>query len=402
MAVYTSRFLTSVNARTAPELTGPWDSSQATLVNCRAFHPAPKDGYMCYSGSQHEFYQRDDGRTIYVTYSNTDSYQPYLHEIRLGSPITQWTDGESQAVYVAGDKAPGDTLSADGIAFYASDIPVPGFAAIHRWDSKKTGSTRYGASPPGPEADYSDMGVAFYAPLDEATAEATNTTYAPVHRWSRDGVDRYSPLNLSPAGYAAQEIAFYGACPDGDEDGLTDCAESFLGLDADLADTDGDGLGDGYEFETEGCDPVLYTDDLDGLATLEEAFLRVTNPCVWDSGYWGCANAPLRDPGCDQDTDGDRCRDAWELGPNPQFGGQRNPQDPWDYFNPTGDGRNRIDDIMAVVNKYFVDASQPGYSTAYDRGGRYGPHAWNLLPPDGLIRIDDILTALRSYMQDCA
>lgn len=32
VAVYTSRLLTSVNARTAPELTGPWDDSQSTLV----------------------------------------------------------------------------------------------------------------------------------------------------------------------------------------------------------------------------------------------------------------------------------------------------------------------------------------------------------------------------------
>jgi len=166
-------------------------------------------------------------------------------------------------------------------------------------------------------------------------------------------------------------------------------------------DFDGDGLPDQYEKTTFGCDPVSYTDDGDGLATVEEASQKLTNPCAWDSGSWGCANAPVRDPGCDTDTDEDRCMDAWELGPSPAAGGKRNPLDPWDYFNPSGDGRNRVDDVLAVLDRYYLSDSDPGYSTVFDRGGFDGPNAWDVRPPDGRVRIDDILAAVRSYLQDC-
>lgn len=148
--------------------------------------------------------------------------------------------------------------------------------------------------------------------------------------------------------------------------GLTNTENAFIG-----PDSDGDGLPDFQEALT------LGTDRFD--------------PDINDDGVLDSQ----------EDFDGDGCTNIAELGPDPMSGGRRDPGYPWDYFNPTGDGRNRMDDILAVVNRYFVDASQPDYSTAIDRGGRYGPNAWNLLPPDGRIRIDDVLTALHSYMQDC-
>ena len=116
---------------------------------------------------------------------------------------------------------------------------------------------------------------------------------------------------------------------------------------------------------------------------------------------WGCLHAPLRDPRCDEDSDSDRCHNAWELGPDPNRGGRRDPSYPWDYFNPTGDGHNRIDDILAVVAKYYISAGDARYSTAVDRGGFTGPNPWNLAPPDGRVRVDDILAAVRAYHQDC-
>ncbi len=134
--------------------------------------------------------------------------------------------------------------------------------------------------------------------------------------------------------------------------------------------------------------------DRDGLLDFQEALFVGTDRFDPDTNHNGVLDG-------DDDFDGDRCTNVTELGPDPMGGGMRDPQDPWDYFNPSGDGRNRTDDILAVINHYFVSDSAPGYSTAFDRGGFHGPNAWDLRPPDGQVRIDDILAAVRSYLQDC-
>lgn len=120
--------------------------------------------------------------------------------------------------------------------------------------------------------------------------------------------------------------------------------------------------------------------DSDGLLTCEENQLG-TNPV-------------------DPDTDGDHCGDGAELGGDHLSGGQRNPLDEWDYFNPSGDGDNRIDDVLQVVHQYFVDSENPNYTLATDRTFA-GPEAWQTGPPDGKQRVDDILAAVRSYFNDC-
>ena len=168
-----------------------------------------------------------------------------------------------------------------GVSFYASDISVVGFQEIRRWQHVETGESRYIASPPEPNDNYRDMGVAFFAPTDARVAEATNVRYSPVFRWTRAGSERYAALDLASAGYERHEIAFYAACPDRDSDTLTDCFESFLGTDASSADTDGDGLRDAYELDTPGCDPLVYNDDGDRIPSQEEV-LAGTNPCMWD------------------------------------------------------------------------------------------------------------------------
>lgn len=101
------------------------------------------------------------------------------------------------------------------------------------------------------------------------------------------------------------------------------------------------------------------------------------------------------------DTDGDGCPDEKESGPDKRAGGQRNFFDQWDYFNPTGDGVNRIDDVLAVLQQYFVDQGDAGYTTRTDRTP-LGPDPWNLGPPNGQQRLDDILAAVASYFDDCS
>jgi len=91
-------------------------------------------------------------------------------------------------------------------------------------------------------------------------------------------------------------------------------------------------------------------------------------------------------------------------------GGNRDPLNPNDYFNPTHDGQNRIDDVPLAVQAYFKDENDgnPGmapyaadYNPDKDRT-LVGPNVWNLGRPDGLQRIDDILNAVKQYFHDCA
>ena len=128
---------------------------------------------------------------------------------------------------------------------------------------------------------------------------------------------------------------------------------------------------------------------------------------------WGSTGYAYVLPGAQAtpiNTDGDGCSDQQELGTSQTQGGLRSYLNPWDYFNPTLDGLNRVDDILAAVDAYFMDDADgspglppyaPGYNPATDRT-LFGPVVWNLGPPDGLQRVDDILNIVKQYFHDCA
>ena len=101
------------------------------------------------------------------------------------------------------------------------------------------------------------------------------------------------------------------------------------------------------------------------------------------------------------DTDGDGCPDVREHGPIPNTGGVRDYRNPHDYFNPTHDGQNRIDDVLLVRDQYFIDSGDLGYTQDTDRT-LLGPNAWNTGAPDGLQRVDDILNMVKQYFHDCS
>ncbi len=103
------------------------------------------------------------------------------------------------------------------------------------------------------------------------------------------------------------------------------------------------------------------------------------------------------------DTDGDNCPDKAELTNDQSHGGLRDPYNRWDYFNPTHDGLNRVDDILKVVGAYFCDeGSCPDYTRNTDRTAVVGANPWNLAVPNGQQRVDDILAAVKSYFHDCS
>jgi len=413
LAVYTTRFMTSLNARVADSLTGPWSAQESAIIDCSLLHrSSPEAPFACYTGTQHESYTRDGGRTIYMTYSNSETYQVYLHEVRLAAPVSQWTDAGGRALYLPGDAPGAAGFARDGLTFYASDIPAPGLTPIHRWEHTTTDAFRYGATAPSPAGDYRDAGVDFYAPLDAAAARAANAPHTPVYHWSNGDLVRYSPLDLAKAGYSRHEVAFYAPCPDGDGDALSDCEEALLHTNALASDTDADGLSDGVERGAAGCDPTVFnSDDLDGVAAKDEVALGTTSPCVWDTGAWGCAHGEWRHPGCDVDSDGDGCRDAVEAGPNPRLGGRRSATNPWDFYDPNHDGvLSLVEDFLPVIRALGA-STRPNYSRNLDRSPPPRPSVepdpskrepWDLGPPDGWISVtSDILAMARQYGHTC-
>jgi hypothetical protein len=104
------------------------------------------------------------------------------------------------------------------------------------------------------------------------------------------------------------------------------------------------------------------------------------------------------------DSDGDGCSDPDEqqnLRNSETSGGRRDEANPHDYFNPSHDGENRVDDILLVIDQYFIDSGNPNYNPDTDRT-LVGPLAWNLGPPNGLQRVDDILNQVKQYFHDCS
>ncbi len=359
LGVYAANLLTSINVRAAQDPLGPWSDEQTVLIDCSFYHGETSALFPCYTAVQHETYSRDGGRTIYITYSISDDYQVYLHEIRLAASINEWIGAEGEAAYLpAAAEAPAASILA-GLGFYASDIPVPGFDAIHQFRNAATGQNRYGSTPPA-HGDYQDLGVAFYAPTDADAAAATNELYSPVFRWTLGGGERYSPMNLLDAGYEPHEVAFYSPCPGGDSEAEASCLGS------------------------------IRADE-------------------------------------DFDSDGDGCSDLQELGLDATAGGQRDPNNFWDFFD-VPDAANVRDgnvslsiDIFSIlykmgatdeggtaaINRNTDPMSPPpvdltAYHPAFDRSpGPPGAAPWSLGPPDGRIDFVELFAVVWQYGHTC-
>ena len=105
------------------------------------------------------------------------------------------------------------------------------------------------------------------------------------------------------------------------------------------------------------------------------------------------------------DTDGDGCADQRENGLDETLGGQRDFQDPWDFYDVSVPRDSVIDlsnDILGVILNYAPTGTEPDYDANFDRGPSSGPNAWNMTAPDGVIDLsNDILGVIRQYQHDC-
>ena len=135
-------------------------------------------------------------------------------------------------------------------------------------------------------------------------------------------------------------------------------------------------------------DPVAGTSGTAFLADFPRIILANAGPLTIN-----CTDAAL----ASVDTDGDGCTDLQELGPNEYSGGQRDPHNPWDFYDTNGDGViDLTNDIFGVILAY------ENYDVIYDRGPSAGPNAWNLTAPDGVIDLtNDILGVIQQYQHNC-
>jgi hypothetical protein len=65
------------------------------------------------------------------------------------------------------------------------------------------------------------------------------------------------------------------------------------------------------------------------------------------------------------DSDGDGCPDAREVGANPQSGGDRLPDDFWDFYDVTDDAAIDVEDVIAILN-HFGEGPLPA-NEVFDR-----------------------------------
>ena len=104
---------------------------------------------------------------------------------------------------------------------------------------------------------------------------------------------------------------------------------------------------------------------------------------------------------CDPDTDGDHCGDLIETEPDPQFGGGRDPLNPWDFFDVTGDRAINLKDALDVLS-YFGAPPASGEPALRDR---YSPHPerpWLTAEARNGVDLMDALTVLKSFGHFCA
>jgi Tol biopolymer transport system component len=137
----------------------------------------------------------------------------------------------------------------------------------------------------------------------------------------------------------------------------------------------------------------LYTVHPDG--TGAAPFAEANGPYEENEPDWVLA-PPLN-------NDGDACTDARELGPDPVFGGDRDPYSPWDFFDVTDDRRVDLSDTLAVLARFGASVGGPGYDPTLDRASPDSEKPWrSAAGADGAgIDLTDALVNLSSFGHDC-
>lgn len=339
LSTYATGVLFAVRGRTASQPTGPWGAEETLLSYCPYFM-LPGQGY-CYTGYSHPEYDTDGGNTMYVTMATQripnnviDIYTVFLHEVRIGKPVIQSVNGANERRYTLGG-APGG-FSPEGTAFYESEVPVPGFAAVREWIDPVNGDVVLGTKQP--DATHTqEGGVQFYASPRQVVSGYADA-YEPVYRWDKSATEHaYSPLtSLGAQGYTNMGIAFYTLCGDTDQDYMSDCAEMNSGnnpnanngsIDGDiLLDANGDPVTNAFGFpialgnmQSVAQDNGVRRQDIDNCPLADNPWQQNTDSGAISTN--GAVSGPdvtrpngdILGDACDPDRDNDGLTDAQEA-----------------------------------------------------------------------------------------
>jgi glucose/arabinose dehydrogenase len=99
------------------------------------------------------------------------------------------------------------------------------------------------------------------------------------------------------------------------------------------------------------------------------------------------------------DADGDGCTDAEELGPDEEFGGQRDRFSQWDFYDVNGTAKIDALDVGLVRANFSVPNPTPPEDLIYDRSA--GAQPWAPGPPDNVIDAIDIGLVRTSFNHSC-
>ena len=196
-------------------------------------------------------------------------------------------------------------------------------------------------------------------------------------------------------------------------------------------------------FTSRSCQCLLFaTDDGDGV-------LNASDNCPFDSNApqtntdaapafpWikdgvGPDGATLGGDACDADDDNDRCPDVNELSANPLLGGDRDPLNPWDFFDTpepvltssatmgTRSHTVSLADVIGVLFYIGTSAANPSQQNAnhviygsdlnangipdgqeYDRTIPNAAKLYRSGPPNGAVQIGDAIAALDQVGANC-
>lgn len=192
----------AVGARTADRLEGPWSELEPWL-DCLSV--AQEAVPVCYSTLQHPQFATDGGLTLFITFTRAATYDVVAFELTLGTPIHEYRSPGGDIAY-ATTASPGGGWVDQGVAFHASQSPLPGFTPVYRW--QRGDDTLYAVDT---AADgFVRAATAFYAPAS-AAVEGSLTKYRPVYDWRNGATQVLSTLEsgLEQYGFSREAVAFY-------------------------------------------------------------------------------------------------------------------------------------------------------------------------------------------------
>jgi hypothetical protein len=103
------------------------------------------------------------------------------------------------------------------------------------------------------------------------------------------------------------------------------------------------------------------------------------------------------------DTDGDGCTDYEETSTlNPTNGGDRDPNEPFDFFDVTDNKSIDLSDTLLVLQHFGHGAQQDALDDKLDRSIPDMAKPWRTAAAENGVDLADALANLRSFGHSCA